>query len=143
VTRKGWLLLVLAEAGPAGLDPVQLQKSLFLLGQKRKKEVGSGFYRFTPHNYGPFSREIYADVDELVAEAKTAKVDAPGCTWSLFSATTVGTTEAKTIRPQAPKAGAEYIKDVVPWVKRLSFQELVRSIYTNYPKYRVNSVFRG
>ena len=48
MTRQDWLLLVLAAAGGKPLSPLQLQKSLFLVGHDLAKLVGAGFYTFRP-----------------------------------------------------------------------------------------------
>jgi hypothetical protein len=36
----------------------------------------------------------------------------------------------------------EYIASVASWVRQLSFQQLVASIYNKYPEMKANSVFR-
>jgi len=56
---KEWLLLAIAAAGDAGLSPIQLQRSLFLLSQKRKTQVGPGFYGFEQGDAWPFSKALY------------------------------------------------------------------------------------
>jgi hypothetical protein len=74
--RNDWLLLAVAAAKDDGLDPVQLQKSLFLLSEKRR-DVGTKFHEFEPHNYGPFSKEIYTDGScsrRLSHQGKTAGI---------------------------------------------------------------------
>jgi hypothetical protein len=44
-----------------------------------------------------------------------------------------------TMQPRA----REYVVDVANWIRQLSFQQLVASIYNRYPEMKVNSVFRG
>jgi hypothetical protein len=63
--RQDWLLLVLCAAHQEGLTPVQLQKSLFLVGQELPRHVRSHFYAFFPYNYGPFDPQICRDADRL------------------------------------------------------------------------------
>ncbi|MEO6022952.1 MAG: hypothetical protein ABIP64_07525, partial [Burkholderiales bacterium] len=62
---RDWTLLVLAKAGE--LQPVQLQKSLFLLGRNlNEHQLATGnFYNFEAYDYGPFSSGIYADAEML------------------------------------------------------------------------------
>ena len=55
--RKEWVLLALFAAEAYRLQPVQLQKSLFLLGQN-VKDVGTSYYDFMPFHYGPFSIDV-------------------------------------------------------------------------------------
>lgn len=44
---------------------VQLQKSLFVLGRRRAKDLGGDFYNFQPYDYGPFDASVYHDADAL------------------------------------------------------------------------------
>ena len=67
IEKKEWLLLAISFS-EGYLSPAQLQKSLFLLKQKKKKSVGKGFYNFIPYNYGPFCKEIYSDAESLVSD---------------------------------------------------------------------------
>ena len=60
MTRQDWLLLVLAADGKT-FSPLQLQKSLFLVGYDLAKLVGSDFYTFRPFDYGPFDATVYRD----------------------------------------------------------------------------------
>lgn len=64
--RQDWLLLLFDGAEPP-LDRVRIQKSMFLFAE-RSRAVDSEKYSFTPYHYGPFSFEIYPDLDRLVRE---------------------------------------------------------------------------
>src|SRR5256885_12661208 len=66
--RSRWVLLALLAAEGHSLNPVQLQKSLFLLGKRRPREVGKGFYHFRAYDYGPFDLAVYTDADELAEQ---------------------------------------------------------------------------
>jgi DNA-binding PadR family transcriptional regulator len=140
--RRGWLLLALDTAGRDGLDPVQVQKSLFLLSKKRGNEVGPEFYSFEPHNYGPFSRDIYDDLDRLDKRGYVVSVRAPSVAWPLYFVTPEGHQRARALRGKAAGTAVSYLERAVRWVKGLSFNELIRSIYEHYPEYRAKSIFR-
>jgi len=140
--RKDWLLLAVAAAGDNGLDPVQLQKSLFLLGEKRLKALGVEFYDFEPHNYGPFSKDIYADATDLVRDGCLTKEKQPDYSWSVFKITREGQKAATKLRTEAPAEPVGYLERAVEWVRSLSFYDLVRSVYKHFPDYRANSIFR-
>ena len=58
---RDWLLLLFDGAGEP-LDRVRIQKSMFLFAE-RSKAPGGEKYRFTPYHYGPFSFDIYPDLD--------------------------------------------------------------------------------
>ncbi len=141
MNRRDWLLLAVAAAEDEGLDPVQLQKSLFLLGEKRKQEVGP-FYEFEPHNYGPFSKDIYAHATALVDNGYLTKEKQPSYSWSIIRITEQGRRAARTLRREAPEEALAYLERAVDWVKGQSFYDLVRSIYRHFPEYRTNSIFR-
>jgi hypothetical protein len=143
MTRKDWTLLVIAAADEAGLDPVQLQKSLFLLGERGRQHVGSAFYKFVPHNYGPFCHQVYTDAAALAADGFISKERRAGNTWASFAITPLGKALAGELRRRLAVGGDQFLDQTVAWVKSLSFHDLVQSIYRHYPEYRVNSVFRG
>ena len=63
MTRHDWLLLVLAAAEGDTLSPLQLQKSLFLVGHGLAGLVSTDFYDFQPHAYGPFAAAVYHDAE--------------------------------------------------------------------------------
>ena len=139
--RLDWTLLAIAEARGEPLTPVQLQKSLFLLGRERKKSVGRGFYKFSAYNYGPFCKVVYEDAEAL-AEDGLVRIDlVGGHGWSEYSATTPGLARAKKLRKEAPNDAVLYLRRVVAWARNLTFDQLVKAIYDRYPEQQENSVF--
>jgi hypothetical protein len=142
LSRSDWALLALAAAGPAGLSPAQIQKVLFLLSRKIPKQVGRGFYQFRPHNYGPFSVDVYLDAELLERQGHVAILN-PGHTWARrYVVTDSGDALARKARSSLPPQVADYLQRVVDWARYQSFQQLVRAIYTAYPEQRENSVFQ-
>ncbi len=140
--NKDFTLLAIAYAQDEGLTPVQLQKSLFLLSKSGLPGLPTDFYAFIPYNYGPFNPEIYADADKLADEGMVFSVLMPGRTWAKYVATSEGTKQAQDIAVGTDSAVAEHLKNVVDWVKRLGFSDLLRAIYASFPEFRVNSVFQ-
>ncbi len=138
-----WTLAAIALAGDAGLSPVQLQKTLFLLGTELPDVVGGAFYNFRKYDYGPFAREIYADAEDLAAQGFVRVARVPGQSWNQYQITDGGRKYAEELMRHAPPRGVTYLRDVVRWAQGLSFETLVREIYKKYPEYRENSVFRG
>ncbi|MBI4506702.1 MAG: hypothetical protein HY691_14300 [Chloroflexi bacterium] len=139
--RKDWALLAIAAAKGEPVSPVQLQKSLFLLGRELGNLVGEEFYEFEPYNYGPFAIAVYQDAEELAEEALITITRPPHSRYNKYRATAAGLEEAARIRDQAPARAAAYLDKAVAWARRLSFSELVQAIYAKYPETRVNSVF--
>jgi hypothetical protein len=139
--RKYWTLFAIAAADGEPVSPVQLQKSLFVLGAKYRGDLGK-FYAFTPYNYGPFDATIYSDADELATEGLVAVQSSPRGRWDEYAVTLAGTRRVAVLRREAPSDALEYLQRIVAWSRQLSFQQLVRIIYREFPEYRRRSVFR-
>ncbi len=70
--RKDVLLLLLYGNGDEGSEPIEgrtrLMKLLYLLGVETRiaEKLGiTKWYEFRPYNYGPFSSEVFDDIDFL------------------------------------------------------------------------------
>jgi hypothetical protein len=143
LSRSDWNLLVLAAAEGASIEPVQLQKSLFLLGKAFPQAVaGGGFYDFQPYNYGAFDATVYGDVEQMQEEG-LASVTRSAAGWNEYAATPAGLARAKALQPSVDPKVLDYIRRVVDWARRLSFSDLVRAVYKAYPETKVNSIFKG
>lgn len=144
--REDWCLLVLGAADGASLQPVQLQKSLFLIGENvrpRKSGLSREFYDFEPYDYGPFDSSVYADADALAAQGLAVVATRPGRSYREYAATPIGVRRAKELALQLPNETADYVCRVVEWARTKSFSEIVRAIYQKYPEQRARSVFNG
>ncbi len=142
VQNQDIVLLVVSAAGNDGLTPVQLQKSVFLVGKSGLSGLPTEFYSFTPYNYGPFNANIYRDAEHLAAEGLLAQVQAVGRTWPMFSITPAGRNRAEKLYSRVQDILQEHIKNIVEWVKAQSFTHLLRTIYAKYPEFKENSVFQ-
>jgi len=141
--RRHWTLLVLAAADGQPLEPVQLQKALFLIGKELDVGKPENFYDFAPFHYGPYDRQVYVDA-ELLAKDGLAVVDRPpGQSWRTYRATKEGIAAATNVAQAIPSRARVYVDQVVRWVKSLNFEQIVKAIYRAYPDTAVNSVFRG
>ncbi len=141
---RDWSLLVIAAAGGKHLQPVQLQKALFLLSQNLSQQQlrVRSFYEFAPHDYGPFSSQAYRDADALEAQS-LAHVDRPPVTrYKLYSVTEEGLKRARELRAELQPSVVKYLDAVVEFTRRLSFNQLVSAIYKAYPAMKANSVFK-
>jgi uncharacterized protein YwgA len=141
--RKDWTLLAICAANAKGLSPVQLQKTLFLLGEELPRFVGNDFYQFSPYHYGPFDRSVYDDAEKLADEGLVAITQRSGENWNRYLATAEGCARAEGTKESAPAAAVEYLNNVVAWALRQSFTSLVRAIYERYPRMKANSVFQS
>src|SRR5258708_28546927 len=110
--RNGWLLLLLARdaigaSGPAELDPLRIQKGMFLLS---KRGPARDLYQFRPYNWGPFSAEVYADLDDLTAQGYLNRSAVPGKTWSTYRVTSRGEETARSLATAAEPADIVWLK---------------------------------
>ncbi len=143
VAPRDWLLLAISSANGRAVSPVQLQKCLFLLSKKIPDQTGPSFYKFIPHNYGPFSSSIYHDAEIMEEEGLLVSTRPPGRNWVEYSATPIGMEQSSVIERELPAPVVQYVKDTMIWCRDQSFRDLVQSIYDGYPDYRENSVFQG
>lgn len=145
MTRRDWLLVLCAyEGAPAGLDPVRLQKGMFLFARSGSVPVPEQ-YRFEPYDYGPMSSTIYHDLDALVAEGLLVRGAVAGKQWSRYAASERGLEQAeKRLRQLDPdrKAAARTLHEIKQRVANVSFNELLDGVYREHPDMAVNSVFR-
>lgn len=143
IYKKNLTLLVLALAEGAPLTPVQLQKAVFLLQERLPDDLQLDKYEFVAHNYGPFSSTIYKDAADLAA-AELAIVGArSGQSYADYAANEGGIKLGQQYLKKLPPDAASLAKDIVSWVRAQTFRSLVSAIYQEYPKYKVNSVFKG
>ncbi len=142
MTRKDWLIQALDLAAD-GLTPVQLQKSLFILGAELPRSVGRNFYKFEPYNYGPYDSTIYHDADAMAVEGHVEISSPLMSSVRLYQITPSGRELADAKREALDRVGVEYLSKVVGWVEKLSFRDLVEAVYARYPEQRVNSVFES
>ena len=98
-------------------------------------------FNFAPYDYGPFDRMVYVGLDEL-ARADLARVQNTG-RYRVYALSQKGYQGGVQILSQLNPAARRYVESVARWVRELSFEQLVASIYNKYPEMKANSVFRG
>lgn len=147
MNRRDWLLLLLAYQGaPDGLDPVRIHKGLFLLREDpAAAPAPAEAYEFIPYNFGPMSKQVYADLDALVAEGLASAKRVEGQSWALFRATPRGLRRAEQVVEQMGSSDipvARRLFDIKQLVAEKTFAELVEYVYDRFPAYEARSVFR-
>lgn len=143
LSPKDWTLLVIAAAKGEPLSPVQLQKSLFLIGQNltAAQRKSRQFYEFKPYDYGPFSAAIYSDAT-LLASERLIEISAQTASYRVYVSTNEGIERATAFRSGLDEIAVKYLDAVVNWARHNSFESLIKSIYKTYPEMRRNSIFR-
>jgi len=140
--RSDWIIIVTGQAGGAPLTPVQLQKSLFVIRELVPSvQEAQDFYAFEPYNYGPFCADIYRDAEDLQSRGYIAITLSSAGGWREYSATAEGQSRARELQAELPKEDGAYIEEIVRWIRGLSFPQLLRAIYQNWPDYKANSIF--
>ncbi len=144
MTPKDWTLLVIAQAGARPLQPVQLQKVLFLLGRNLSPSslLTKQFYTFRPYDYGPFSAKVYEDAEGLETEGLISISRPPESSFNLYRATEAGIARATELKRDLPPQATTYLESAVRFAQDHSFNELVRAIYEAYPDMKANGVFQ-
>lgn len=133
------MLKIIAAAEGQPLTPAQLQKVAFLLGMEFRERLPDDYYDFRKYDYGPFCAEVYHDAELLEHEGKVSiSINRRGG-WQEYAATVSG---YRTKLQDIPKDMSVFIEKKVSWARGLSFQQLVRAIYQDFPEYRENSVFQ-
>lgn len=137
--RADLLLKIIAAAEGDKLTPAQLQKVAFLLGMEYRGRLPDDYYSFRKYDYGPFCAEVYRDAELLGHEGKVSITTNQRGGWREYAATVRG---YKTELEDLPEDMCVFIKEKVAWARGLSFQQLVRAIYQDFPEFRENSVFQ-
>lgn len=147
VDRRDWLLVLLAlRDSSESLDPVRLQKGMFLLAQEGSLPEAEQ-YSFRAYDYGPLSAEIYSDVDALVDQRLVERLAAPGYSWSRYLITDEGFDAAtgivRSLLPEREAAVVHLAEIKRNILQGQDFAGLLKYVYAKYPDYAENSVFRG
>jgi uncharacterized protein len=135
-----WLLL-LFDGAQRPLDRVRIQKTLFLFAE-RSRAPGAEKYDFVPYHYGPFSFDVYPDLDRLVQQGLLRVELEPAATSPRYTLTGAGDRAVEDLRGAAPPERLELLRSLRDWVNERSFRALLSDVYRLYPEYAVNSVFQ-
>lgn len=133
---RDWLLLLL----DGGLDPIRIQKGMFLFSMEGDSPTREQ-YKFEPYNWGPLSKRIYFDLEELLADGLVERVPVPGETYARYRRTDAGTNVAEAIAQKADQARTSLLETIREKVTSLSFERLLEDVYDRYPEYATKSLF--
>jgi uncharacterized protein YwgA len=146
MTRSDWLILLLAFKGEAqspALDPIRVQKGMFLLAEEGGLPPAER-YPFTPYMWGPYSRDLRDDLDRLVREGYVQARDVPGYSWKRYGLTAAGVDYARhLLHTEVEPDVAHRVAETKGRVSRASFNQLLDDVYSSHPAYAVNSLFRS
>jgi len=145
IPKTDYLILVIGSNGPIQ-GRTRLEKILFLVKKevldRLKRPEASSFYLFSPYRFGPFSEDLYDDVEFLRDNGFIeVKGESGGET---FSITPKGSQflEAKLKKRLPPEVTEEVIRVGSKYAK-LTIQDLIKYVYVRYPEYAIQSEIRG
>ncbi|MBS3815630.1 MAG: helix-turn-helix transcriptional regulator [Hadesarchaea archaeon] len=139
------LTLIHANGGEPVEGRTRLQKMIFLI-QKQVEESAplEEEYNYFPYDYGPFSKDLYDDIDELVEEGlvkenlKTEEEDKKKYYYELTSKgreileEELKTKELKELKKKIEEIKSEY--------NEMNLPDLLEKIYSKYPEHAEKSV---
>jgi uncharacterized protein YwgA len=145
VKPSDWLLLLLAlRDAEKPLDPVRLQKGLFLLRQEGGLAEDEA-YNFRPYDYGPFSPTIYRDLQDLLTAGYVREMPVQGYNWNRYAVTPAGIHHAQEHVDGFDADHRQVLRQLAAIKAELvqfTFDELLRRVYDKYPDFAAQSVFR-
>lgn len=140
--KQDWLLVYLSLPSKSKMDlidPIRIMKGLFLFKMEFKEELGD-FYDYKPYFYGPCSFEIYSDLLSLQLEGLVDRCSQPLSRWSYYRLTEKGQEQASILIKDVSSELLTQLKTIKIKVTSLSFLDLLKEIYREYPEYAQNSV---
>ena len=138
-------LLAYVASSDVPTDPIRIMKGLFLFTEWTKEgrvPQPSDVFKFRPMSYGPCSPAIYEDLDALVKNRLIEVSPVPGQSWSRYRATPDGKRQLLEIIEKDAES-VSWIERLRTWCDGLSFADLLKAVYAEYPAYAVNSVFKS
>jgi hypothetical protein len=139
--RTRYVLAVTAHQGKgATFTPVQLQKLFFLLDREIPRSTNGPWFEFRPYDYGPFDQGVYHEFERLKEEGLA--IVSSQSNIRTYQLTEKGLGKGIELASLLPPDAKSYITRAGDFVRRLSFGELVSSIYKAYPEMKAKSIFR-
>ena len=122
----------------------RIKKPLFILLEEASdiSDADSKF-NFQAYDYGPFDKDVYAELEALSREELVEIGVNPQLTRKTYAVSPEGRRVADTLHAGLSEDQNEFMARVSSFVRRLSFANLVSAIYKAYPDMKENSVFVG
>jgi hypothetical protein len=144
LTKTQISLLLFFQDSERKVDPIRIMKGIFIFSMEAPETwfPKDERYSFIPYSYGPWSRHVDADLESLRLKGLLKTSQAPGKTWSYYSLSEAGKSVAKELENSLDPKAVSYLHQIREFVLRLSFRNLLDTVYARYPDYAVNSVFK-
>lgn len=138
LSKRDWLLLLLSEKP---LDRIRLMKALFLIWHRSGRKLPD-FFTFKPYLYGPYSLELYEELEKAQNERLITQAPHLISRWASYFLTEKGRATAENIRQHADRKVIQMIRSVAEEVSSLEFYELLRRVYAEAPDFASKSLVR-
>lgn len=140
--RDRLLLFIALDGAPRGLDPIRLQKGMFLFAMEDESNPEE-VYEFVPYHYGPMSAQIYRDLEHLVESGLIEATPVKGQSWARYTASEDGLIAARDLLGQEPsQAAARRLYEIKVDVASHTYQQVLEDVYDRFPDFASKSVFR-
>lgn len=117
----------------------RFQKLVFLAQRERE---GRGAYSFRPRDYGPFSKELYADLDKLVANGFVDREEVTtdfGNTKKVYELTDKGRRAVEEFETEEFPVSVDSLEDISSEYGGSNLWDLLEYVYESYPRMTRNS----
>lgn len=132
-TKEEIILNVLSLVPDNSFSPVQIQKLFFLL----EKRLQLNCFNFIPYHYGPYDRSL---TDALTALAVfSGKIEIKNIDGVKHYQ--ISSSSYNDISNFFDDSKRKFIREMVSFIKKLSFKQLCMAIYKEFPEMAQNSVF--
>lgn len=139
------LVLMYSEGQEAVQGRTRLQKMAFLL-QQELEDIDISTYDFEAYDYGPFSKELYDDLDELIEkeliEESREEFDEDKVLYEYELTDDGEELVEEFIRKQALDDILEQSQMLKKEFNHMDLGEVIDLVYSEYPEYAENSVLR-
>ncbi len=120
---------------------MQIQKLFFLIDREAAHLLDGPHFNFRPYDYGPFDDAVYSGLEHLSRHDLVTIGEAGR--YRVYSLSPEGYRVGTEKLAELPENVRTYLVDLAGWLRRMSFTQLVSTIYRRYPDMKANSVFRG
>lgn len=141
LSKEEFVLAVLSASENNRYTPVQIQKIFFILDREIPEHISGPVFDFKPYDYGPFDSTIYQIMEMLIEKGYVSRHGESIEKSRSYSLTTDGRVAGNSHLKTLNDSANSYIADVISFVSKLGFSQLVQAIYKKYPDMKVNSVF--
>ena len=106
-------------------DHDNIQATTVVLDENVAKQISGSYFDFQPYDYGPYDKDVYIELNQLEKERLVEIITPTVQGVRSFRLTNEGQQAGNEVLGEFPEPIQQYIRDVVNFVRSLSFAELV------------------